>query len=444
MKKDNHATGEAGISLAEFIYKDVLHDAEYSVGLLQGFIESIESIELCLPILRMREAVFSSRLAGIESTPEKVFLYIAGAAPEDMETIAVRNLFEILSEEIALSELWIKGAHTRLHNKLNCEGIPGEYRESKTPTARDPEGKEKKPMMYDIKRKDLPRIVKGLFKGIKLSKETQLLNAAFAHHQFEMIHPFNDGNGRIGRAMIPKLLEELLPTQILFLSPYFSKHYYDYIDSIRRADRPLTAPFREPNIEHWLKFFLEAVVEESENTKKIIKQILKLRDTIEDKYKDVRSPSLEPLIEYMFKHPAFSFKDVTDDLKSTRPTMSLLIERFIEDGYLIPHIGADRKSKIYLFQSLINIIDTSDVRAYGANVRGYNEYAQSIIDWPKEEEEYLQSLTVKQRSEMTDYEFAKNVKMNFLAKLALEHYFETECKKSKHKMKMCMECRKVW
>jgi hypothetical protein len=152
-KKNNKDVRGESVSLAKFIYEEALHDAEYSVGLLQGFIESIPSIHLCLPALRMREAIFSSRIAGIESDPTKVFLYNAGAAPEDIETIAANNLFKVLSSEILLSEQWIKNAHRELHHKLGCEGIPGSYRETDTPFVRDPEGKVKKPMMYFIKRK---------------------------------------------------------------------------------------------------------------------------------------------------------------------------------------------------------------------------------------------------------------------------------------------------
>ncbi|MBM2821032.1 MAG: Fic family cell division protein, partial [Candidatus Berkelbacteria bacterium] len=117
------------------------------------------------------------------------------------------------------------------------------------------------------------------------TNDNELVRTALIHYQFEAIHPFSDGNGRIGRIIIPLYLfkKKILYQPILYLSGFFEKNRRNYIDTLHKVDT-------SSRYEDWIKFFLIAVAKQAIETQKLIDQIESLRAAVEEKSAKIMSP----------------------------------------------------------------------------------------------------------------------------------------------------------
>jgi Fic family protein len=153
-----------------------------------------------------------------------------------------------------------------------------------------------------------------------------LLKAAIAHYQFETIHPFLDGNGRIGRLLITLYFVStgLLVKPSLYLSDYFERHrqlYYDNLNNVRVKN----------DLTQWIKFFLVGIVETSEKGIDTFKAILELKKTIEDKKLPElgkKLPTAKRLLKYLYKRPVINVQEIQDELKVSLPTANAIISDF--------------------------------------------------------------------------------------------------------------------
>jgi len=153
-----------------------------------------------------------------------------------------------------------------------------------------------------------------------------LVRAAITHYQFETVHPFLDGNGRIGRLLITLYLvgSGLLTKPSLYLSDYFDKHrqlYYDNLNNVRVKN----------DLTQWIKFFLVGIVETSEKGIKTFKAILKLNENIEGK----KLPKLgkkiitaKQLLKHLYKKPVVTVQEVQDELNVSLPTANSIVSDF--------------------------------------------------------------------------------------------------------------------
>lgn len=180
-----------------------------------------------------------------------------------------------------------------------------------------------------------------------------LIKIAIAHYQFETIHPFLDGNGRLGRLMIPLCLasEEVLTKPALYLSGYFERHKTAYVDHLMAV--------REGNHLHeWLVFFLYGVEETSKSSTSVFKNILSLKERIErdvlPQFSTRRHENARRLIEYLYKKPVVDTKAVTAFLDTTPNTASAMVSDLVKHGVLTEMTG-QRRNRLFMFRDYIEL-----------------------------------------------------------------------------------------
>lgn len=179
-----------------------------------------------------------------------------------------------------------------------------------------------------------------------------LIRAGIAHYQFETIHPFLDGNGRIGRLLITLILVSagLLVKPSLYLSDYFERHrqlYYDNLNNVRVKN----------DLIQWLKFFLVGIIETSNKGIETFTSILKLKEDIDDKKISSlgrKIPSAKLLIKYLYKKPVTTVQEVKEVLNISLPTANSLISDFEKLGILEEKTGWKRNRE-FEFTEYLNL-----------------------------------------------------------------------------------------
>jgi Fic family protein len=178
-----------------------------------------------------------------------------------------------------------------------------------------------------------------------------LIKIALSHYQFETIHPFLDGNGRIGRLLITLYLIyfNFLDKPSLYLSDFFEKNrgsYYNALTKVRTDD----------DIIHWIKFFLNAVIKTSKNGKETFQAILKLKNNVETDILKLnrRAENAKKLLQLLYKKPFIDYNDVCEALEITPRPANELIKSFEDLGILTETTGFKR-NKMYVFTSYIDI-----------------------------------------------------------------------------------------
>jgi Fic family protein len=189
-----------------------------------------------------------------------------------------------------------------------------------------------------------------------------LLQAGIAHAQFETIHPFLDGNGRVGRLLITFLLceRDILQRPLLYLSHYLKAHRSEYYDR-------LTAIRSEGNWEGWLKFFLRGVEEVSNSATHTARQILLLRET----HRQVvtarlgNTPHAPRLLDFLYEQPIVNVRTVERRLGCTYATANKLVEQFAGLGILHEVTGA-RRNRLYRYTDYLSLFDVTPPLGDGA------------------------------------------------------------------------------
>jgi Fic family protein len=178
-----------------------------------------------------------------------------------------------------------------------------------------------------------------------------LIKIAIAHYQFETIHPFLDGNGRIGRLLITLYLVSngLLNKPSLYLSDFIERNKSLYYES-------LTFVRTQNNLAGWLKFFLTAVIETAKSGVDTFKQILTLKQEIDSIIFSFgkKSQNAKALVDFLYQKPIISSADIIEPLGISKPTANLLLSDFVGKGILIEVTGLQR-NKLYSFERYLNI-----------------------------------------------------------------------------------------
>jgi len=182
-----------------------------------------------------------------------------------------------------------------------------------------------------------------------------LIKIAISHYQFETIHPFLDGNGRIGRLMITLHLVNLdiLQKPTLYISDFFEKHRTSYYDALSRV--------RTTNdIEHWIRFFLTAVVETAKKSKCTLEKIIDLRKKYETAIENgmgVRRQKLgKELLLALFSQPVVTIRDIESMLSVTFPTASAIANDFEKLGLFTEKTGL-KKDRIFYLKEYLDLFN---------------------------------------------------------------------------------------
>ncbi|HEV8431683.1 MAG TPA: Fic family protein [Pyrinomonadaceae bacterium] len=178
-----------------------------------------------------------------------------------------------------------------------------------------------------------------------------LIRAALSHYQFETIHPFLDGNGRVGRLLITLYLidQKLLTKPTLYLSDFFERNrgaYYDALTAVRISS----------DIEHWLKFFLTGVAETAAGSKQTFEGIVALRQRCEQQILQLgkRATKGQALLRELYSQPVMSANDIAIKLGITHQSASSLIRSFEEMG-ILREITGRKKDRLFVFSAYLNL-----------------------------------------------------------------------------------------
>lgn len=338
-----------------------LAEAQYAIGLLQGSQKILRNSMHLIGPLVAKEAEVSSKIEGTQSTSTDVFLYAAGGKATHEDTPVVSNYRTAMFEAIdaisgrhKITKGLIKSLHKTLLTGVRYKGKLGDFRDCDVWIAEKEGDPIEKALYVPPQPVHVTSYIDNIIDYIDTKdSDINLVKAGVVHYQFEAVHPFEDGNGRIGRLLIPLILfyKGELSLPIVYSSGYFEARPNEYRNALREVDK--TGKY-----EPWLKFFFKAIAEQARETLKLVDEIRILNEKLKKLYETSKSPYMLRLIDLLFETPVVSAPYVNKKLGiPSRMTTSRLIERLVEDAILteVDQKGSGGTS-LYIFTDLIKII----------------------------------------------------------------------------------------
>ena len=337
-----------------------LSRADRAAGELSGVGRSLSNPQLLLAPLMRREAVLSSRIEGTETDLSQLYAYEAGAMKADAGDVReVYNYVQALKyglERLAtlpVSLRLLREMHRILLDDVRgAYAAPGEFR--RTQNWIGPPGCTLNDATFVPPPPAELMDALGALESYLHAEDGHppLVRLAFIHYQFEAIHPFLDGNGRIGRLLLALLLVRwrLLPLPLLYLSAYFERHrsaYYDHLLAVSRdGDWPA-----------WVRFFLEGVAAQATDTVARIKALQDLQAAWRDDLMQTRAPATAlRLMEYLFETPTLTITQVEKALNVTYVSASKAVSRLVNMEILQPITPQAKRGKTYQAGDILEIL----------------------------------------------------------------------------------------
>jgi Fic family protein len=342
--------------------------ADLALGTLSGLGETLLNPHLLIYPFVRKEAVLSSRIEGTQSSLSDLLLFEATKVEKQRDVREVQNYVRAMEhglkrlEELPLSLRLIRELHAILMEGVRGErATPGEFRQSQNwigpPGCTLNDATFVPPPVAEMK-EALDQLEKFLHANTQLPP---LVELALIHYQFETIHPFLDGNGRIGRLLITLFLcqRSILNKPLLYLSAFFERHrqeYYQYLLDVSQS-----GAWR-----HWIEFFLQAVVEQSDDAVRRARRFLGLhRNYYQASLGKRLPPTAVELVELIFVRPVLNTRVVQEYLKVTFPAAQKAIKALIEEG-ILAEITGGKRNKAYAAKEILGILE-EDTQLEGGN-----------------------------------------------------------------------------
>lgn len=336
-----------------------LEKANRALGRLDAITDFLPDTHLFIYMYVRKEAVLSSQIEGTQSSLSDLLLFeqneIPGVPIDDVTEVSnyvhalEYGLSEMTEKNIPISSRLIRGIHAELlRSGRGKEKKPGEFRTSQNWIGGTRPGNA---LYVPPPHSYIADCISNLESYIH-SDVSPLIKAAIAHVQFESIHPFLDGNGRVGRLLIPIILvnEKILSKPILYLSLYFKAHksqYYALLQQVRTTG----------DWERWLHFFLEGVFETSQQAFATAQTLLKLFK--EDKQRidtlGRQAASTQQVFEQFNQSPALSVSNLSKQTQLSAPAIYRAIERLENIGIIYEVTGKSR-NKIWMYRDYIDTL----------------------------------------------------------------------------------------
>jgi Fic family protein len=300
---------------------NLLAEASAGVGGLKEGTRSVPHPELFVLMFVRKEALLSSRIEGTESTMDDLLEFEAGDMSRHSAREVFRNVDAIVfgierMKEKPLGLGLLKEIHAVLLEDTGVDGNPGEYRTNQVVVG----GRFHPPPPCEILRplENLETFI------IDRESFSPLLQCGIAHAQFETIHPFSDGNGRLGRLLITLLLcnRGMLDMPLLYLSHFFKENQQEYYDR-------LMAIRGDGDWEGWLKFFLKGVSEVSSSAIGMARSINDLKVALDSRLRQESGFTARDTLglDFLFENPVVKVQELADGLKCSYPTARKLLEK---------------------------------------------------------------------------------------------------------------------
>lgn len=337
----------------------LLSKADRHLGRLDMYSEYV-NIDLFIRMHIAKEATQSSKIEGTQTNMEEAFLskeQIAYEKRDDWEE--VQNYISAMNEAVKLlhqlpfSSRLIKQTHKILLQGVRGEHkLPGEYRTSQNwiggasisdATFIPPIHSSINEFISDLE----------IFANDEISPLPDLIKIAIIHYQFETIHPFLDGNGRVGRLLITIYLvsKGILKQPILYLSDFFEKNRILYYDNLMRTRT-------HNDINQWLKFFLTGIIETAKKGVTTFDGILQLQKSLEEKLKSLgnRNMDARKVVDYLYTQPIIEVTKVEELLQKSSVTAYKLLAD-LERLDIIKEISGAQRNKLFVFKDYLDLFN---------------------------------------------------------------------------------------
>ncbi len=340
----------------ELIY--LLSSANREVGKLDMYSEYIPNIDLFISMHVLKEATQSSKIEGTETNIQEALLERDDIPVEKRDDWdEVQNYTKAINFAISkLAELPFSSRLIRQTHKILLQGVrgthklPGEFRQSQNwiggATLND--ARFVPPVHTNVMElmSDLEHFVHNTDYYFP-----ELLKIALVHYQFETIHPFLDGNGRVGRLLITLYLVStgLLKKPILYLSDFFEKHrtqYYDNLMIVREKN----------NLTQWFKFFLVGVIETAKNGITTFENILKLQKNIDTKIQGLgnRASNAQKILTFLYQRPLIDATKISEICEISSASAYKIIAE-MEQLEILKKISSSKRGKTYIFENYLKL-----------------------------------------------------------------------------------------
>ncbi len=342
----------------------LLSRADAALSELSGLGRHLPNPHLLIAPYVRREAVLSSRIEGTRTSLPELLMHEAGVPPREGDPDDVREVRNyVIALEYGVRRLkslppslrLVRELHARLMKGVRGDrATPGEFRRSQnwigrpgstleTATYVPPPSQEMQEALWAWE--------KFLHERIRVP---DLIQCGLVHEQFEAIHPFLDGNGRVGRLLIPLFLIERgrLSHPLLYLSAYIEAHRQDYYDCLQRVRT-------DGDWNNWLRFFLTGVAETAQEGVRQAGKLMELRERFRVQLRE--RPKALGLLDALFVNPFVSVARAARILKVSNPTARQAVQVLQECG-MLEEITGREWNRLYLARPILNAIESSEPR----------------------------------------------------------------------------------
>ncbi|MYI67854.1 MAG: Fic family protein [Boseongicola sp. SB0673_bin_14] len=338
---------------------ELLGRADRALGELNAFAQLIPDIEFFIRMHVAKEATQSSRIEGTQTNIEDAFKDADDLDPEERDDWAeVQNYIKAINFAIeALEELPLSNRLLRQTHEILMSGVlgehkqPGQFRKSQNWIGVSLKNAVFIPPHHD----HVPDLMGDLetFLHADDIHAHPLVRIAIGHYQFETIHPFLDGNGRLGRLMISLYLasEGLLAKPALYLSDYFERNktaYVDHLMAVRQGN----------HLREWLVFFLHGVEETARASANAFRDILAIKERIErnvlPRFSTRRQDNAQALMHRLYARPVVDVNEAARIIEATTNTADALIMDMVAHGVLVEVTGG-RRNRLFVFDEYIEL-----------------------------------------------------------------------------------------
>jgi Fic family protein len=339
----------------------LLSEADLKLGALNAFSQLIPDVDFFIRMHVAKEATQSSKIEGTKTNIEEALQSEAYINPEKKDDwqevhnyIDAMNHSIVLLKKLPVSNRLLKEAHKILLRGVRGKHkLPGEFRASQNWIG----GSSLQDAAFiPPHHQDVPALMSDLEKFINNEDlpVPHLIRIGITHYQFETIHPFLDGNGRLGRLLITLYLvnNNILHKPALYLSDFFERNRASYYDK-------LTAARTRNDLHQWLTFFLVGVQETAQNGIDTFNKIIQLRAETEEKMVSSlgrRLPRAKQLLNYLYSNPVIGMIEISKELNMDVSTAQRLIKDF-ENLNILKEKTGFKRNRIFVFEKYLKLFE---------------------------------------------------------------------------------------